>query len=608
MHLPVGVRARHLSSFFVVLSLVGACADPEFDDPDLDPGKADGFPGLKLSPAAAERLLDDADRFIASAEETAVDSLQEVLCALGDGASAGSGILAQIDGVAVKGSFNLASLLSAGKSPVGVSAGVEVVYWFPPGQDVIERHVFVIPQLDASTSPGVGSFETGVIFGCDGDPGNYSGYFGSLGVAGAALNLGLDFGPLFDRYFVSQLPSNVPGANDNEAIDFAGVRGLFAGAGERMRRFAAPRRNAPYQVAVVEDILREVRYDFVLNSGRWDTELNFLYRRGLLVANYQFSQGTSSIAEELLEEAASYSIQPGESRADYSLRLPSALPRYSLVMDTFWGTDDSSTLEKPGGLLQELMSVSGHSTSTHRTLYQVAFDTTIRGTDGPGLASVTADTREQMQATMLTSATYGCARQRQRYPANRWFRVYVNDLPYAFDCIGFGPGESWVSGVSERLYREESFTRSIAPELRAIESFIDDVETYRYAVGKGVLIVHDAFHTQKNALGLHVGGIQTPDASDALTGCNSVTLNQEGLLNAARIGAGALTDGARSLGGGISTAGITSALSSAAASASVSAGLSYYYPAPTFGGSTPTSEGWPLVRSVRQLKNITCGQ
>jgi hypothetical protein len=568
--------------------------------------KRDAFASLEFSPAAVQALLDQADQYVLSLEEGAVGAVQAGLCTLGNGNTPfASSILQSIDGVSVKGAFNLASLLTGGKSPVGFKAGVEVVYWFPPGSDTIERHVFIIPQFDVSSAASVGELEAGVIFGCNGDVNNYSGYFGSVGVAGANLNLGMDFGPLFSKYFQNSLPSNVPGANDNQPIDLGGVKQVLKSAGGRLRTAAAQRRANPYLVSEIEGVLKEVRYQFRLNDGYWNTELNFLFRRGVLVANGQYRNGATSVAEQLLDEAASYSPSVGESAQDYSLRLPGVLPRYGEVMDEFWGRDDNSTIRAPDGLDQELFSVSGHTGTSQKTVYQVAFNTEIYGSDGPGLYSVYGDTLTELQNIMLYDDTYGCSRQRERYPAGRWFRTYIGDSELVFDCMGFGPGELFEPGVTGRTYYESYFTSDMAPELARIKSFFDDFETFRYGVHQGMLIVHDAFHTQKSALSLSVGGIQGSSAADALTGCNSISLSPQGFSNVATIGFAALRSAANLLRGQLST-GILSSLSSVRANASVSAGLSYYYPVPYFAGSYPVEEGWPLVRGVRLLKNISC--
>ncbi len=568
--------------------------------------KQDGFGAIQLDPDAVQALLEKADAFVLGFEEGAVDALQSGLCALGNGTSPfGSSILQEIDGVSVKGAFNLSSLLSGGSSPIGVKAGVEVVYWFPPGSDTIERHVYIIPQLDVSSSPSVGELEAGVIFGCDGQADNYSGYFGSIGVAGANLNLGMDFGPLFAKYFENSLPSNVPGIDDTQPIDLSQVKSVMQSTGGRLRSVASQRQGAPYTVDEVEGVMKEVRLRFAQNDGYWNTELNFLYRRGLLVANGQFRDGSRSVAETLLDEAASYSPTPSESIQDYSLRLPVVLPLYSAAMDNFWGQEEDSTLREPDGFNQEFFSVSGHSTSTHRTQHQVAFNTEVYSSDGPYLYSVSGTSAAELRELMLEDSTYGCARQRERYPAGRWFRVYVGDDPYVFDCMGFGGQETFTPGISDRVYYEPYFTGRMAPELARIKNFIDDFETFRFVTHQGMLIVHDAFHTQKYALSLSVGGIQGSSAADALTGCNSLSLSPQGFANVATLGVAGLRDAANLLRGRLST-GILTALGVVRANASVSAGLSYYYPVPYFAGSYPVEEGWPLVRGARLLKNISC--
>ena len=613
-------------SFWSALIVASSCKDqnPQSNQKGNTSSSNDN---IEIDPAQAEGIIKRTDTFLRTIEEKTVKSIKTSLCAIsGEVQPSGSNILQSIDGVGIQATVDLARLLPAtAKSPLSIKGGIEVVYWLSKEiPDEIERHIHLVPHAGASTKAGnPANLEAGIIFGCKGDPAAYGGYFGSLQAAGFGVNLGLDPGPIFERWFIESLDSKVPGGiNDNTPIDYTTVNqtvrskgALLKGVAADRTNFSSEKPNGAYtfvsnlnQDFTMDKIMREVRFKHY-DGSEGETEMDFTFKRGIKFINGLYADSSTNKFQTIFENAQLLTIQPNEDPAVYkNIRMPALLNQYNEIMDYFWGDSDKlSDLRNPNGVFQTMYSVSGHlfGTNYNSKLFKTAFNTETAGSDGVGVSSVKSEKINDVKDMLFSDGPYSCRLQRERYPDYRWFRVYVGNTMMIADCIGFGQGEKYKPDVSFRLYNESDFAK-IATELKRIKSFFEDFEALRYAVRHGVLQLHDSFYTRRDVFKIKTGGIQKPSYWQALTGCNSVSMDPTGAVNATTVGVAAIKGGLNSVRSkSLSGASIVQAFKQIAIDSSLGFDFSYYYPMP-FKGNHQTAKGWPLIRSLRALKSINC--
>ena len=570
------------------------------------------------------KLFSKIDKFLLSIEDKAVHAVRKSLCSLPWGEKPlGKSMLRGINGVSVEGSIDFADILSKGKVPVGVKGGVEVVYWFPADQpDVIERYVFLIPKVSFERSGGSPlGLQLGVISGCNEKIENYSGYFGGLNYLGNGMNFGLDPGPIFQKWFVGRLDSKVPGGvNDNNPITFAEARKIIAVKGQNIRdisegrnQFSRSNPNGAYKWksntipdGTMAKIMREVRFRAPGQSSLV-TDLDSVFKRGIEFAYNLYRSGANEILD-MANQAMELTIRKDEDPSFYAnVRRPAAITRFDALLEFFWGNPKTlGNLKNPVGLSQILFSISGQLYSgINRSIFKVALNTKPKGTDGPGVGSVKDPLIANVRRTMLFSSTYGCKRQRKRYPGTRWFIVYVNNQKMFFDCYGFGENEEYRDGVSWRIYRESEF-RDVTGELGRIKTFFESIEALRFASRHVAIQLHDSFQMKKDVGSFATGGIKTPGYKESFTGCNALTYSKESLVDTSRFGMAFFRDGIGSVKShALKGKNIVSYFKKARKAGTFGADLSYYYKLP-FRSKHDTNDGWPVVRSIRKLKSLSC--
>lgn len=617
---------RGIWRLLILTLALGACKNPA---PTTVKAQTTQQTSAELEQGQIQKILTQTDAFILGAETNGIQAVKTSLCALsGDVMPAGGNVLRAIDGVGVQVTVDLARLWAAtAKTPMSIKGGVEVVYWFPKDKNGdIERHVYLVPHAGVSTSPGSPvDLDAGIIFGCNGDANAYGGYFGSINAAGFNLNLGLDPGPVFARWFINGLDSKVPGGiNDNHPIDFETVNSTIKDKGSKLQTMAAERAgftseypNAAYKFTSTENseftmdkIMREVRFKYVQNDGTdAEVEMDFVFKRAIKFVNGLYADGPNNRILVQFDAIRKSVIQNGEDPAFYrQVRMPAVMQSFDEAMTYFWGNPENlSDLRNPVGVQQTMYSISGHffGTNYNNNLFKAAMNTQPIGTDGEGIGSVKDQKLSEVRKMLFGDGPYSCRRQRERYPESRWFKVYVNQRKMFADCIGYGANELLKEEVSFRIYGESDFEK-IQNEITSIKQYFETFEAMRYTVRHGILQLHDSFNTHKDVFKIKTGGIQKPSYLQAFTGCNSISMDIHGAKHAATLGLAAAQDAYKALKTKVASgASVTHALQHIGAHSSVGVNLSYYYHTPLHGHHSAAS-GWPLIRSIRALKDLDC--
>ncbi|MCX6116528.1 MAG: hypothetical protein NT027_03230, partial [Proteobacteria bacterium] len=213
------MQSRYLvalySGFYMMFLVVGC--KPRNRSQLLEKAAVSKNQGIKIDESEVTDIQSRASDALRSLEKIGPSSLKDAMCSLSRVAdSNGGNILKSIDGISFKAGANIPKLLGKGTGPIGFSAAAEYVWWFGKKDNLIEDHLFLLPQVGISKGDDhVIGTEVAIIYGCKSDAANYAGYFGSMTSLGVGLNLGVNLYPMFENYYIDGLKSSIPGGVDD---------------------------------------------------------------------------------------------------------------------------------------------------------------------------------------------------------------------------------------------------------------------------------------------------------------------------------------------------------------------------------------------------------
>jgi hypothetical protein len=159
-------------------------------------------------------------------------------------------------------------------------------------------------------------------------------------------------------------------------------------------------------------------------------------------------------------------------------------------------------------------------------------------------------------------------------------------------------------GDTNRLFEEQYFADRIAPEIGRLKAFYEAFDRFTYATRHGAIQLHDSFATGQNLYDIQTGGIHVSDLSEVFTGCNSLNVSAA-RLRPSGFSLGPVKDGIATFRGAPSWSNLVSAVKNVGDGLALYSSLSYYYFAP-LDAEYPTSEGWPIVQTMRMLRDVDC--